>query len=94
MGENERTVWDGLKNERNIDRHGIDFTDLDEAFDGRFSFTREDRRRDYGEQRFNMLVMVNGLVLNITFTPRGGKQRIVSARPASRRERKVYDAQR
>jgi uncharacterized DUF497 family protein len=67
---------------------------LDEAFDGRFSLTRGDRRRDYGERRFNMLVMVNGLVLTITFTPRDGKQRIASARLASRRERRVYDAHR
>lgn len=94
MGENDRTVWDDLKNEGNIDQRRIDFSGLDEVFDGRFSVVREDRRRDYGEPRFNMLVALHGLVLNVTFTPRGGKQRIISARLANRKERRVYDAYR
>ena len=93
MGENERTVWDDPKNETNIRRRSIDFAGLQDAFDGRFSFVREDKRRDYGEERFNMIVEINGIILNITFTPRGEKQRIMSARPANRRERRLYDQQ-
>jgi uncharacterized protein len=92
MGENERTVWDDPKNERNIAARGIDFADLDIAFDGRFALVVEDRRRDYGEQRFNMLVEVFGIVLNVTFTPRPSKYRIISARLANRKERRVYHA--
>lgn len=91
MGENDRTVWHDLKNDTNIREHGIDFSGLDEVFDGRFSLTREDRRRDYGEQRFNMLVRFSGVVLNVTYTPRSGKHRIVSARLASRKERRLFD---
>ncbi|GEP03984.1 BrnT family toxin [Methylobacterium oxalidis] len=94
MGEGERTVWDDLKNEANIRLRAIDFLDLDEAFDGRFVLSREDERRDYGEQRFNMLVEVQGIVLNVTFTPRGDRQRIISARVASRKERRLYHARR
>ena len=94
MGENQRTFWDDAKNERNIAARGIDFADLDSAFDGRFAFVVEDRRRDYGERRFNMLIELNGAILNLTFTPRLIKQRIISARLASRKERRVYHAQR
>lgn len=93
MGENELTEWDDLKNDQNIDRRKLDFAGLEAAFDGRFSVVRTDIRRDYGEQRSNMLVELNGIILNITFTPRGGKQRIISARLANRRERRLYYAQ-
>ena len=94
MGEGERTTWDDRKSEANLDLRGIDFADLDPVFDGRFLLTREDRRFDYGETRYNALVDFNGVILNITFTPRDGKQRIFSARRANRRERQVYDAHR
>lgn len=93
MGENEYTVWDDLKNETNVRCRGLDFAGLQNAFDGRYVIVREDKRRDYGEKRFNMIVELNGIILNITFTPRGGKQRIMSARAANRRERRLYHAQ-
>lgn len=90
MGENERTVWDDAKNERNITARRIDFADLDGAFDGRFALVAEDKRRDYGEPRFNMLVELFGVILNITFTQRLLKYRIISARLANRKERRAY----
>ena len=93
MGENEHTVWDDPKNEANIRHRSIDFAGLENAFDGRLVLIREDKRRDYGEKRFNMLVNINGAILNITFTPRGDKQRIMSARLANRKERRLYHAQ-
>ena len=92
MGEGDRTVWDDHKSEINIDRHGVDFADLDVIFDGRFTLTREDTRQDYGERRYNTLVELKGVVLNVTFTPRDGKRRIVSARLANRRERRLHRA--
>ncbi|MEH3145161.1 MAG: BrnT family toxin [Methylobacterium frigidaeris] len=92
VGEGERTVWDDPKNEANILGRQIDFADLDEAFDGRFVIVAEDRRRDYGERRFDMLVEVRGVTLNIAFPPRSPESRIISARPASRRERRIFHA--
>jgi uncharacterized DUF497 family protein len=92
MGENERTEWGDPKNEQNIKDRRIDFADLDAAFDGRFAIVVEDKRRDYGEQRFNMLVELYGVILHITFTPRPPRERIISARIASRRERRTYHA--
>lgn len=94
MGENERTAWDDAKNKLNLGARGIDFAGLDDAFDGRFALVVEDGRRDYGEERFNMLVEMHGVVLNVTFTPRAPKHRIISARLASRRERRTYHAAR
>ncbi len=52
--------------------------------------TRQDRRFDYGEDRYNMLAEFNGRVVNVTFTPRGNRMHLISVRPASREERSVY----
>jgi uncharacterized DUF497 family protein len=92
MGQNEKCSWDDAKRERNIVTHGYDFADLQEVFDARFVLTRPDTRFDYGEFRYNMLVEYDGRIINITFTPRAGKFHLISARPASREERKVYHA--
>jgi uncharacterized DUF497 family protein len=74
----------------NIANHGYDFADIEEVFDGRFLLTRQDSRRDYGELRYNSLVEFKERIINITFTPRSGKAHLISVRPASREERKVY----
>lgn len=42
--------WDEAKRLANIQKHGIDFADVIEMFDGRV-IENEDRRRHYGEQR-------------------------------------------
>jgi uncharacterized protein (DUF4415 family)/uncharacterized DUF497 family protein len=59
-----------------------------EVFDGRFTFTRQDARFDYGELLYNMLVEFRGRIINITFNPRDGKVHLISVRPASREGRK------
>jgi uncharacterized protein len=83
--------WDEAKREANLRKHGYDFADLAPAFDGRFCIVVEDRRKDYGEPRYNMLVEVDQRIINITFTPRDARYHLISARPASREERATYD---
>ena len=90
MGHNDTCSWDDNKREFNIADKGYDFADVAEVFDERFCITRQDTRRDYGELRYNMLVEFKDRVLNITFTPRMDKIHLISVRPASREERKVY----
>ncbi|HEX8662879.1 MAG TPA: BrnT family toxin [Beijerinckiaceae bacterium] len=82
--------WDEGKRNTNLRKHGYDFADLAPAFDGRLCIIVEDRRWDYGEERFNMLVEFDRQVINITFTPRGERYHLISARPASRDERTTY----
>ncbi|MFL5138941.1 MAG: BrnT family toxin [Microvirga sp.] len=93
MGENERTSWNDAKREENIRKHLFDFVAVQEVFDGRFVLVRRDERQDYGEPRYNMLVRFRGVVVNVTFTPRGDKHHLISVRPASRKERRAYHAQ-
>jgi uncharacterized DUF497 family protein len=94
MGSNDRCSWDDGKRELNLQNHGYDFADVGEVFDGRFVVTRQDRRFEYGEDRYNMLVELYGRVINVTFTPRGDRMHLISVRPASREERSVYHARR
>ena len=42
--------WDSIKNQRNIEKHGIDFTDAVRIFEHP-TLTVVDNRRDYGEKR-------------------------------------------
>ncbi|MGL4439629.1 MAG: BrnT family toxin [Bosea sp. (in: a-proteobacteria)] len=90
MGHDGVCSWDDGKRALNLANHGYDFADLDEVFDGRAHLVRRDVRADYGEARYNMLVLFGARVINITFTPRGGLKHLISARPASREERKRF----
>jgi uncharacterized DUF497 family protein len=82
--------WDEDKRNSNIRKHGYDFADLAPAFDGRFCAVAEDRRKDYAERRYDMLVEFDRRVINVTFTPRGERYHLISARPTGRKERTIY----
>lgn len=82
--------WDEAKRRRNIDKHGADFIDMLQGFDGRPALEWQDTRRSYGEVRFRRVVEIEGALLHIAYTRRRGTIRLISARSASRRERKAY----
>ena len=52
--------WDDMKNERNIQQHGIDFLDVPALFDGPL-LTDLDDRMDYGEERWVSIGMISNL---------------------------------
>lgn len=81
--------WDADKNALNIRKHGFDFADARQCFDGPL-LVREDRRRDYGETRWVALGQIQQVVVNVVFTMRGSRTRIISLRGANRLERQVY----
>src|SRR5438477_11769753 len=92
MDQDDTCSRDDAKRESNLAKHGYDFADMAEVFDGRFVVTRLDTRFRYDELRYNMLAEFHGRIVNVTFTPRMGKAHLISVPPASREERKVYDA--
>jgi len=81
--------WNEAKNAENLAKHGIDFADAVLIFDGPVVET-VDRRRDYGEERVTAIGVVNGLEVFVVYTPRRNNRRLISARRASRSERKNY----
>nr|WP_320014825.1 BrnT family toxin [uncultured Desulfobacter sp.] len=46
-----KIIWDESKRQSNIVKHGLDFAQAHMVFAGA-TFTFEDTRMDYGEQRF------------------------------------------
>jgi hypothetical protein len=83
--------WDEAKRRANIEKHGIDFADAMEVFDGRVIVT-EDVRRDYGEQRFRAVGEFDGEIVQIAYTWRGTRRRLISVRRAGRSDRTAYYA--
>ena len=82
--------WDEAKNQTNNRKHGIGFETAKRIFEGPVA-TLADRRRDYGEDRNISIGRVEpGALIVVAYTERHGRIRLISARPASRRERKAY----
>jgi len=81
--------YDDDKSERTLRDRQIDFEFAARVFDGDF-IEYEDRRRDYGERRLVVIGPIDGRLFAVIYTWRNGRRRIISARRASRRERRVY----
>jgi uncharacterized protein len=83
--------WDQAKSERNqLERH-LPFELAVILFDCP-TLERPDSRLDYREQRTQAIGVIGSLVLACIYTDRGLVRRIISLRPANRRERDVYRA--
>jgi uncharacterized DUF497 family protein len=81
--------WDEAKRLSNLRKHGIDFTDVPAVFNGDI-VTVEDDRADYGEQRFVTLGLLQGRVIVVVHVELEHSTRIISARKATKYERKIY----
>jgi uncharacterized DUF497 family protein len=82
--------WDPNKAISNLKKHGIDFTDAVTVFDDLKAVTIDDP--DYDEQRFITIAMdAFGRILVVAYTWRGDIIRLISARKATKRERKQYE---
>ena len=84
-------VFDPGKNEKNITLRGISFARAEE-FDWSRAVVIEDRRRDYGEQRFQAFGFIEERLHVLVFTPRGNDTHVISLRKANKREVKRYEA--
>ncbi len=89
VDEEQLFEWDEVKSRRNLAERGFDFEFATRVFDGPL-LEEEDRRRDYREPRIAATGRIEGGFFVIVYTWRGTRRRIISARPASRRERNEY----
>ena len=85
-------AWDETKRRANLKKHGIDFVDAEKIFRGA-TFTAEDTREDYGEQRFLTLGLLGDQVVSVTHTERGNDIRVISIRKATKHEARYYFSQ-
>jgi uncharacterized DUF497 family protein len=88
MGEFE---WDEAKSAATRRQRDFDFTYASHIFEGP-TLERPDDRRDYGEERIRAIGRVETEILFVVYTWRGNARRIISARPAHRKERDAYRA--
>ena len=82
--------WDEAKADANYRKHRVTFQVAAQAFEDHHGLDLVDDRMDYGEERWLRIALVEGRVLSVTYTGRVGAVRIVSARTATRRERRMY----
>ena len=82
--------WDENKAKSNRQKHGIDFADAVSVFADDTAITILDEHPD--EERFATIGMnALGQILVVVYTWRGDNIRIISARKATRPERKQYE---
>jgi len=81
--------WDENKNQINIEKHGFDFRDAVDFFDGP-NYTMEDNRRDYGEKRLVSIGFLKERMVVLIYTIRENTIRIISMRKANEREQKRF----
>ena len=84
-----RFTWDEAKRESNLRGHGLDFFDAQEVFSG-ITFTFEDARVSYGEQRFVTSGVLRGFVVSIVHTESPRMIRIISFRKATKNEQTIF----
>jgi len=77
------------KRKLNIEQHGLDFVDAPRVFDGP-TFTYEDDRFDYSEQRFVTLGILDEFVVSIVHTETSRVIRIISLRKATKHEQAIF----
>jgi hypothetical protein len=84
-----RFVWYEPKRQRNLKKHGVDFADAEQAFEGP-TFTFEDNRQDYGEQRWVTIGLLGESVVVIVHTETAEEIRVISMREASHNEQVLF----
>jgi hypothetical protein len=87
-----RFLWDPRKAVSNERKHGVGFREAATVFDDSLSVTIPDPDHSVDEERFLLLGVSNRRrLLVVAHTERGESIRIIGARRANCRERRVYE---
>jgi uncharacterized DUF497 family protein len=87
-----RFEWDAGKDRHNRRRHRVSFSEAATALVDPLSLTIPDPDHSAEEDRFVTIGRSDdGHLLVVVHTERGSVNRIISARPATRRERREYE---
>jgi uncharacterized DUF497 family protein len=84
--------WDSAKAVENLAKHGVSFQEAATVFRDPLSATGADPDHSIGEERFITFgVSTSGRLLVVAHTEGGDTIRIITARPATAAERKIYE---
>ncbi len=84
-----RFTWHEPKRQLTLQKRGLDFAQAEQVFRGP-TFTFEDDRQDYGEQRWVTLGLSGDKVLVIVHTESEDEIRVISMREASKNEQLLF----
>lgn len=85
-------AWDKRKAASNQKKHGVTFAEAATVFGDPLSMTFPDPDHSADEDRFITIgLSETGQVILVAYTDRSGAIRIISARKATRLERKFYE---
>lgn len=84
--------WDPRKAATSAREHWVTFDEATEAFGDPLSLNMPDPHHSHAEERFLVLGLSHrGRLLVVSYAERGPRTRIISARLASRAERRRYE---
>ena len=84
--------WDSAKAVENLTKHGVSFQEAATVFRDPLSATGADPDHSIGEERFIIFgVSTSGRLLVVAHTEDGDTIRIITARPVTAAERKIYE---
>ena len=84
--------WNRAKAKANLRSHGVSFEEASTVFGDTRSITIHDPLHSEGEDRFVDIGMsVKLRILIVVYTERGDNIRIITARTATPKERKIYE---
>ena len=87
-----RFEWDPAKAAENLATHGVSFQEAATVFRDALSATGSDPDHSFGEERFVTFgISTAGRLLAVAHTDRDDTIRIISARPVTPGERKIYE---
>ena len=86
--------WDDGNSRKSTDKHSVSQTEAEQVFTDERLLVADDVKHSQDEERHNAMGRtIDGRLLHMTFTLRDGrtKIRVISARDAKRRERRIYE---
>ena len=84
--------WDRKKAESNLRKHGVSFDEASTVFGDPLSLLMPDPAHSQGEDRYVVLGMSNQRrLIVVAFAERPPRTRLISARRATRKERRRYE---
>ena len=91
--KSERFEWDDAKAAVNAAKHRVSFEQAQLVFDDIFAIEKIDDEASYREQRVSVVGMSGARLLQVAYTMRGDRIRIISARGAEPYEKRLYHNQ-
>lgn len=85
-----RFSFDPAKRASNLTKHGFDLADAQHVIESGRTVTFEDRRFDYGEERFVTLGPLGDVLVAVVTAETEDHVRVISMRKADRHEQGIY----